>query len=298
MILVMAASGMFGSAVVRGLVKAGAPVRATSSRLDSLQMLSGPGVELVAADMDDPASLDTLMDGVTRIFVNAPMDDKKEAREKNVIAAAVRSGQRPHLVLLTGGVQHDDALGDAGRAIEQAMRDSGLPWTIVGPQTVMESNFYPWKESIQRQNAIVACCGDAPIGFVALADVAGAFVTVLTSTGVDHVGKTYIITGPDTATWDDVAAGASRALGRTIAYVDMPRAEYRSMMIQWGAFTEQNVDIGIMMHQDAFRAGKAALVNDDYQMLTGKPAMSVAAWWEQHADFFLAPTQETKPTTA
>ena len=79
MILVTAASGMFGSAVVRQLAAAGIPVRATSRDLDGLQTLAAPGVELVAADMDDPASLDPLMVGVDRVLVNAPMDTSKEA---------------------------------------------------------------------------------------------------------------------------------------------------------------------------------------------------------------------------
>ena len=292
MILVTAASGMFGSAVVRGLSAAGMSVRATARDLGSLQSLAGPGVELVAADMDDPAALDPLMEGIGRVLVNAPMDKEKEKRERAVIDAMVRAGNDAQIVLLTGGVQHDDALGDAGRAIEAAMRDSGLPWAIVGPQTVMESNFYPWRPAIQNANAIIACCGDAKIGFVALQDVADAFVAVLTQSVEQNEGREYIITGPEAVTWSDAAESATRALGRPIAFDDMSRDDFRAMMISWGAFTDDTVDIGIMFHQDAFREGKAARVTDDFTTLTGRPGTTVDQWWQQNAEHFLTPLKE------
>ncbi|MFZ4805369.1 MAG: NAD(P)H-binding protein [Synechococcus lacustris] len=290
MILVTAASGMFGSAVVRALSTAGLPVRASSRNIASLQGLAAPGVELVAADMDDPASLGPLLAGVDRVLVNAPMDSAKESRERNVIEAMQRAGNNAQIVLLTGGVQHDDALGDAGRAIEAVMRNSGLPWTIVGPQSVMESNFLPWRTAVQQENAIIACCGDAKIGFVALQDVADAFVAVLTQPIEQNQGREYIITGPEAVSWSDAASAASRALGRPIALDDMDRADFRAMMINWGAFTDDTVDIGIMCHQDAFREGKAARISQDFTTLTGRPATTIEQWWQQYAEHFLTPT--------
>ena len=83
-------------------------MRATGRSLASLSSLQGPGVELVPADMDDPKDLERLMDGVDRVLVNAPMDDHKESRERNIIQAMINTGKRPQIVLLTGGVDHDD----------------------------------------------------------------------------------------------------------------------------------------------------------------------------------------------
>ena len=156
MLLVMAATGMFGRQVVQTLAQQGVPVRATGRSLASLEPLRVPGVELMAADMDDPASLQPLMQGVDRVLVNAPMDGRKQQRECHVIEAMVRAGAQAQAVLLTGGVEHNDALGDAGRAVEQAMRDSQLPWTTVGPQTVMESNFYPFRDLIVSDSLLLS----------------------------------------------------------------------------------------------------------------------------------------------
>ena len=288
MILVMASTGMFGRPVVEGLAKSGLPVRATGRSEQALAALDAPGAELIPADMDDPSSLLQLMEGVDMVLVNAPMDDQKEIREKNVIEAMIRSGNGAKIVLLTGGVEHDDALGEAGLATERLMRSSGLPWTVVGPQTVMETNFKPFRELIQSESMLLSCVGEAKVGFVALEDVTDAFIAVLKSSKELHIGCEYVITGPEAVSFGDVAAAATEALDRQIIYQDMPRDEFRKLMVTEAGFTESNVEIEVMCHLDAFRAGKAARITDDFMRLTGKKSKSVREWWVANADFFLS----------
>ena len=286
MILVMASTGMFGRPVVEGLAKRGLPVRATGRSEKALSTLDAPGAELILADMDDPSTLLQLMRGVDKVLVNAPMDDKKEARVSNVIKAMIQSGHGAKIVLLTGGVEHDDALGRAGLATERLMRSSGLPWTVVGPQTVMETNFKPFRELIQSDNMLLSCVGSAKIGFVALEDVTNAFINVLASPKEAHCGNEYVITGPEAVSFEDVATAATEALDRRITYQDMPRDEFRKLMLAEAGFTEENVEIEVMCHLDAFRAGKAARITNDFTNLTGKKPKSVREWWIANADYF------------
>ena len=287
MILVMASTGMFGRPVVEGLAKRGMPVRATGRSEAALTSLNARGAERVVADMDDPSTLAKLMSGVDKVLINAPMDDRKEQRECNVIEAMIRSGSEATIVLLTGGVQHDDALGQAGKATERFMRSSGLPWTIVGPQTVMETNFKPFRELIQSESMLISCVGSANVGFVALDDVTDAFVSVLSSSTDDHVGCEYVITGPEAVSFNDVACAASDALNRCITYQDMPRDAFRALMISEAGYSEAVVDIEVMCHLDAFRAGKAARVTSDFKKLTGKDSKSICQWWIENSAFFL-----------
>ena len=286
MILVMTATGMFGRPVVEGLAQRGLPVRATGRSEQALAELNAPGAELVPADMDDPSTLLQLMKGVDQVLVNAPMDDRKEERVRNVIDAMIRSGNGAKIVLLTGGVDHDDSLGDAGLATEQFMRESGLPWTIVGPQTVMETNFKPFRELIQSEGFLMSCVGEAKVGFVALQDVTDAFIAVLASSADAHIGCEYVITGPEAVTFEDVARAATAALNRRIEYQDIPRDVFRNLMLTEGGYTEANVDIEVMCHLDAFRAGKAARITTDFAQLTGKEPKSVRQWWVDNVAFF------------
>lgn len=288
MILVMAATGMFGRQVVQALAQQGVPVRATGRSLASLEPLRAPGVELMAADMDDPASLQPLMQGVDRVLVNAPMDGRKQQRECHVIEAMVRAGAQAQAVLLTGGVEHNDALGDAGRAVEQAMRDSQLPWTTVGPQTVMESNFYPFRDLIVSDSLLLSCVGEAQVGFVALEDVSAAFAAVLTAPVELHHGRDYVITGPQAVSFTAVAEAASAALGRPIRYQDMPRQAFVDLLLNEAGYDPATLEIEVMCHLDAFRAGQASRITTDFRQLTGRNPTSVAQWWQANAAYFLS----------
>lgn len=288
MILVMAATGMFGRQVVQTLAQQGVPVRATGRSLASLEPLRAPGVELMVADMDDPASLQMLMQGVDRVLVNAPMDARKQQRECHVIEAMVRAGGQAQVVLLTGGVEHNDALGDAGRAVEQAMRRSQLPWTTVGPQTVMESNFYPFRDLIVSDSLLLSCVGDAQMGFVALQDVSAAFAAVLTAPVGQHHGREYVITGPEAVSFSAVAEAASTALGRPIHYQDMPRQAFVDLLINEAGYDPARLEIEVMCHLDAFRAGQASRITADFHHLTGRAPTSVAQWWHANAAYFLS----------
>jgi uncharacterized protein YbjT (DUF2867 family) len=144
----------------------------------------------------------------------------------------------------------------------------------------MESNFLPQAQDIKEQGSFIGCAGDGRVGMVALDDVAEAFVAALTTDGRE--GKEYIITGPAAITFTEVAQAATRVLGRKITYEDMPEDEYRSLLLQLGVFTEDNIDIGIMWHMQAMRAGKAGRVTDDFTTLTGRASRSIDDFFEQH----------------
>ena len=190
------------------------------------------------------------MDGVDRVLVNAPMDDHKESGTQ-LIQAMINTGKRPQIVLLTGGVDHDDSLGAAGQAVEQFMRDSGLPWTIV-PSDSHGKQLSPLQRVDSDGSDDSVCVGSSRVGFVALQDVSDAFVAVLTAPIDEQDGREYIITGPDAVCFSDVAAAASQALDREIVYQDMPRDAFRKLMLEEAGFTPETVDLGVMCHLDAF----------------------------------------------
>jgi uncharacterized protein YbjT (DUF2867 family) len=284
-LMIIGATGMFGSRAVDELLDRGTPLRALvrDPARAPASALADRGVDLVTGDMDDPAGLPAALDGVDRLFLLAPMDADKGRRERAVIDAAATVGGI-HVVLLTGGVQHDDALGRDSATAARALQDSGLAWTLLGPQSVMESNLLSQAEAVRSTDGIWGCAGDGRIAMVALDDVGRAIAEVCTGDG--HDGREYIITGPRAVTYAEIAAALSAELDRTITYNDLPDAEFRQLMIDVGAFTEDDVDIGVVCHMQAFKAGQATLVTDDYRRLTGQPPTAIEAWVHDHRDAF------------
>lgn len=267
MILVTGASGMFGGRTADFLVEAGRRVRALTHSPDKVAALRARGMEAAIGDMADPASLVTAMRGVERVFLVSPMQPGLTLRETNVIDAARASGV-PHVVKLHGAVQHHDELIRWHEAVIDHLKASGLAWTLVSPNSVMESNFLPQAESIHRMDTILACAGRGRVGFVAADDAARVAAHVLSTDG--HAGRNYEITGPESLSFFDAAERFTRVLGRTITYQDMPEQEFADMLVKEAGRDPDTIEVEVLCHYRAFRQGGGDTVTDTYQRLMGR----------------------------
>ena len=98
-VLVAGATGTTGAAVVRELVAATVPVRALSRSADRAAALTGPGVEAVAASVDDPDALRAAFDGVEAAYLVTPSTPTMAATEGAFARIAAEAGA--HLVKLS-----------------------------------------------------------------------------------------------------------------------------------------------------------------------------------------------------
>jgi NAD(P)H dehydrogenase (quinone) len=270
-ILVTGASGMFGSRTADLLVAAGQPVRALTHSPGKVAALRARGVEAAIGDMEDPPSLAAAMRGVERVFLVSPMQAGLTARETNVIDAARAAGV-PHVIKLYGAVEHHDELIRWHDAVIAHLKASGLAWTLVSPNSVMESNFLPQAETIRQMNTLFACAGRGRVGFIAAADAARVAAHVLSTDG--HAGMNYEITGPESLSFFDAAEHFSRVLGRTITYQDMPEQEFAGMLVKEAGRDPKTLEVEILCHYRAIRQGGADRVTDTYQRLLGRPPTS------------------------
>lgn len=284
MILVTGATGMFGSGVVRELAARGARVRALTHSPAKVAALGAAGVEPAVGDMDDPESLRVAMDGVSVVFLVSPMDPRIGVRETNAIHAARQAGVR-RIVKLYGAVRHDgDPLSQLHGASLEALKASGLAWTLVSPNTVMETNLLSLAPWIQEESGFWLPVGDAGIGMVAGDDCARAAAVVLTTEG--HDGQNYELTGPEAVTFPQIAATMSRIFGRPISFRDATEDEFRKVMIEQAGYTEDRLEIEVLCHYRAFRRGGADLVTDTVERLTGRKPTSVEEFLQAHRAAF------------
>ena len=111
--------------------------------------LAGSGAEVTAADLDDPGSLRAATDGVYGVFSvqqgalsSPPMRFEDEGRRgRNVVDAAAAAGAEHLVYASVAGA--DRATGaaafDSKREIEQYIRRSGMPATILCPVSFMDN---------------------------------------------------------------------------------------------------------------------------------------------------------------
>ena len=95
-----------------------------------------------------------------------------------------------------------------------------------------------------------------------------------------HEGKTYVITGPEALTFQQVAETLSNVLGREIRYIDVPLSVAADGMRKAG-MPDWNVRI-VSELLDYFASGAAATVSDAVPRLLGRPAISFEQFVKDH----------------
>ena len=140
-VLVSGATGRIGGAVTKilqqqyGLVPRGLVRDAEKAR----EML--PGVEVVAGDLEDPASLDAAVEGVDAVLLVSPVHPRQRELQGNLARAAAAAG-RPLLLKISGLGTALDSYVDSGRwhaEIEADVRVLGLPFTFLRPHFFMQN---------------------------------------------------------------------------------------------------------------------------------------------------------------
>ena len=284
-ILITTAHGMFGSAIVREL--AGRPdvvVRAMvrSRRPDDVDT---GNVTYVEADLDDPESLPPVCDGITDAFLATPMDGRIAAREIALIDAVREASPGARILSVSGAVDHQgDALSEQHQRALDHLKASGLRWSIISPNSVMETSLLPYAGTIE-DDAIFGMSGDGRIGLVALADVARVGADMLCRDDVD--GQNFVCTGPAAVTMAEVCAAFSDVLGRTVRFYDLPEKELAALLMQHGGFAdEQTLETEVLCHLRAWARGGANVVTDTVQQVTGNAPQDVRSWIATHRDAF------------
>ena len=237
-ILVTGASGNVGSAVVKELLDRGAAVRAFVRRPEAAQKL-GSAVEVAVGDLLDPVSVERALQGVDKMYLlNAVAAD--ELTQALIAYGIAKRMQIKHIVYHS--VFRVEQFRDvphfaAKHALEEALREFGVPYTILRPGYFMQNDVI-WKDAIMGHGAYPAPIGKAGIAAVDIRDIAEAAAIALTGAG--HEGKTYDLVGPALLSGPGAAVIWSGILRKEIKYAGENMDEFERQMRQnspsWSAF--------------------------------------------------------------
>lgn len=187
MILVTGATGNVGAEVVAAL--SGERVRALSR---SPQEPPGPHVEVVAGDLNEPAELGPVFDGVEAVFLMAGYPDAP-----GLLARMKDRGVHRVVLLSTGAVAGGDVDNYVTRfnlVAEAAVRDSGLDWTVLRPSGFL-ANTLRWLPQLSEGDTVVEPFADVPVTSIDPADIGAVAALALTRNG--HQERSYRLTGPE-----------------------------------------------------------------------------------------------------
>ncbi|MER7847427.1 NAD(P)H-binding protein [Kitasatospora sp. NPDC096077] len=220
MFLVTGATGKVGREAVDQLLALDHPVRALSRNPEEANLPAG--VEVAAGSPADPASLAAAFDGVAAALVVLSGDVAGEAA--NVAAAARAAGTSQIVLLSSAGIEHPlpHGISQEHRASEVAIEESGVPWTFLRPGP-FHANTSWWIRTVRETDSVRCWIGNNPGAPIDEYDIASVAVVALTQNG--HLGKSYLLTGPETLTSEDQARILGEVLGRELEFSVAPPEE-------------------------------------------------------------------------
>jgi uncharacterized protein YbjT (DUF2867 family) len=274
MIVVTGATGNVGRPLVRALVEAGEQVTAVSRRISATDV--PPGARHHQADLAEPQHLKPALDGAEALFLLTSGDFMAAGGDLAGALDVVRAAGVRHVVLLSSqGV----STGDHPAGLEDAVRESGLGWTMLRPGG-FHSNALQWADMIRARREVAAPFGDVALPTVDPDDIAEVAALVLREAG--HEGAVYELTGPAPVSPRQQTAAIGEALGERIRFVEQSRAEARARMLSF--MPEPVVESTLTV----LGTPSAALrqVSPDVERLLGRPARTFADWAARNVDAF------------
>jgi len=287
MILVTGATGNNGREIVRMLSRRGMPCRALVRSPKKATVLNGlPGVDIVYGDFAQPETLAPALDGIDRAALISSADPRLPELQGNFIQAAKHAGVS-HIVKFSGAWSMGGAdlrawsFARWHAEAEKILEDSGLAFTHLQPNQFMQV-YLRFQPTISAQGKFFAACKDSRVSPIDIRDIATVAAAVLTETG--HEAKAYVLTGPESLTYTEIAEKLSAAVGKKITYVDVPLDVARKTMEESGV-PKWFVD-GQMEQYQVRLKGFQAEVTTTVSEVAKKPPITFDHFAQDHASYF------------
>jgi uncharacterized protein YbjT (DUF2867 family) len=280
MYLVIGATGNIGGEVAKQLLDMGHDVRALVRDASRAELLPA-GASYAIGDLEDPASLTAVAEGVDAVFFMqlAPIPAQAQAFIDSVRTAGVRRV----VVLSSVGTRLHPAptIGAFITARDDVFRASDLDVTYIYANGLM-SNAQWWAPTIRESGQVIDATEPGKIGVVDPYDVAAVATVALTQPG--HVGHGYFVTGPEALSPSEQTTILSEVLGRPLEFVASTPEKEAQRSIESGtapnmAAARQNLD-------ELFVLSRAGIITDDVYNLTGNTPRTFRTWAQNHTAAF------------
>lgn len=282
MIVVTGATGNVGQPLVAALAEAGQDVVAVARRLrdtataQAWQPQDTPTgrVRRHAADLTDPASLKSALEGADAVFLLLAGQALMPGEHHAGLLEAVTGSGVPRVVLLSsqGAGTRPESAGHAPlSALEEATRRSGLNWTILRPGG-FDSNALMWSGAVRSERVVSAPFGDVGLPLIDPGDIAAVAAAVLLGDG--HDGHVYELTGPALISPRGQAAAIGRALGEPVRFTEQSAAEARAQLLRFMSAPVADGTLAILGEPTSAEVR----VSPDVGRILGRPPRTFADW--------------------
>ncbi len=172
----------------------------------------------VLFDWQQPESARKAFDGVDAVYIVAPTNTSDHGAIVPPVLDIARScGVRRFVLLSASSLK---AGGPMMGQIHAYLTDKVPEWTVLRPTWFLQNFSHQQHQlTIQQENAIYSATGSGRVGFIDASDIARAAVSALLED--QSLNRDFILTGPETLSYADVASKLRGILGRTIRHVNL-----------------------------------------------------------------------------
>jgi len=253
-ILITGATGHQGGATLHNLLGKGFTLRALTRKpeSDKARALANNGVEVVQGDLNDVESLKTALAGAWGVYAVQNTWEAgvslEEEQGKRIAELAKAAGVEHYVYASVGSAHRETGIPhfDNKSRVEDTVRSLGFGSSVVlRPVFFMENLLSPW--FLNGDRLVSALAPETKLQMIAVEDI-GTFGALAFTRAAELNGRELDLAG-DAVTLPESAATLSRALGRSIEYVQIPIGEVRknsedmALMLEWFDSTGYNADI-------------------------------------------------------
>ncbi len=242
--LLVGGTGHLGPGLIRLLTASGHGLRVLTRDPARARGILGDGVELVAGDVRDTASLTEALEGASSVIsaftgFGDPKGPGPRAIDRDGNIALIRAARLvgvEHFVLLSvtqASPDHPMELMRSKYAAEQELKSSGLGWTIIRPALYMQTWLHLAADPlVETGRTRVFGRGDNPLNLVSTTDVARIVELALVDPGLRSA--TLEIGGPENVSMNQLLTTVERVTGRSgrIDHVPVPVLRLMSILLR------------------------------------------------------------------
>ncbi|MEV6236328.1 NAD(P)H-binding protein [Lentzea sp. NPDC051838] len=265
MILITGANGVVGRQVMKLLSQEG---RAFTP------------VGRAQGDLFSPQWIEPVLEGVEAIQLS-PRATGPGLEE--LLRLAVKRGVRRAVLLSATTVEHpagEPRFAAEFRRAEDLVVRSGLEWTVLRLAD-FAANALAWAPQVKAGDVVRGAYAKAATSPIHETDIAEVTVQALVSGA--HAGAVHTLTGPHSLDQHEKVRLIGAALGRTLAFQELPPEQVRQAMLAQGLPEEVPARLLGSLADYAERPGPTTSTAAD---LLGRPALTFADWAREHAPAF------------
>ncbi|HEX3526657.1 MAG TPA: NAD(P)H-binding protein [Thermoanaerobaculia bacterium] len=283
-VLVTGATGRVGRLVVDELLRTGVPVRALTRRPEHAALPAG--VEVVAGDLTDPASLDPALEGAVAVFL---VWTAAPATAPAVVARLAEhpSPQPRRIVYLSAPhrtphpfFQQPNPMRDLHAEVERLLAATGLEVAVLRPGMFASNVLHWWAPQIRIGDVVrwpYAAAETAPIDE---RDIAAVAARVLLD--ARHARGDFVLTGPESLSQAAQVHTIGDAIGRPLRLEELSPDEFRRDT----AGTWPGGVVEMLLAAWKATLGHPAFVTSAVHEILGSPPRSFHQWAADHAAAF------------